>query len=124
MGKQEQIEKIAKWMGWHRAWVEWKEDEICLSDLRLRPAFEVWVPEDNDRYKVQAIGFDPFTNPSDCAKVMDEVVKRGMGYRVIYDPMAETSKWMAGLPRKSYGYSNNSESEAKMNALLEAIGKE
>lgn len=112
MGRQEQIDKIAQWMGWHQDYGE--------NDIWRFPATK------GQSHGSQAADscFDPFTNPSDCARVMDEVVKRGMGYRVIYDPMAETSKWLAGLPRKSYGYSNNSESEAKMNALLEAIGKE
>lgn len=121
MSKQEQIDKIAKWMGWHK--------EVCnVEDEGGFISHQEWYWLTADKQRVRG-RFDPFTSPSDCARVMDEVVNRQMS-------------WLqqgAGLSKKgllfqcvlhsggiwtSVQVSQKSWMEAFCLALLEAIGKE
>lgn len=130
MKKQEQIDKICKWMGWHKEntcgglyWVADKKQE-----------------EHTDYIPIMAgiLSFDPFSNPSDCARVMDEVVKRGWEYRItvtaVYLAEDESEEFAFCLLRKDIPqyltwndlspFIAKSWMRAFCNALLEALRKE
>lgn len=74
--------------------------------------------------------FDPFTNPSDCARVMDEVVKRGIMFKFESPKLTATWQvdWRTYLfwrsPERGHAESyGESWTEAFCLAVLEMIGE-
>jgi len=114
MTKQEQIDKIAEWMGWHKVsreggWWAW-HDGSGDANLGEKPSMY----------------FDPFHDPADCERVMNEVVKRDFWYKVYsgspqhnYPSMVLICPWQSDN-RVAEGH-GQTETEAKMNAVLEMI---
>jgi len=101
--RQEQIDKICTWA--------WGEPIFCSTVT----GHKAWRDGDDT---VLSTAFDPFTNPSDCARVMDEVAGKGKAFQSGYDPL--TMHYWANVCGQHRGVALT-ESEAKMNAVLEAI---
>lgn len=117
MDRQEQIDKIAQWMGWsHSAFNN----------------FGYWRWNDANGKEAAKSKFDPFTSAKDCAVVMEEVVKRGEWWWTIKSPFYEGQPFFAGFNPKAttgwngrpdhQGQSLDSWMEAFCNAL--PVGKE
>jgi hypothetical protein len=65
MERQQAIDDIAKWMGWHK-------------NTSIYDSFWWWVNAENER--TGGSSFDPFTSPNDCNRVMEEVGQKGIGW--------------------------------------------
>lgn len=127
--RQEQINRICEWMGWAKLRVfEDTEAHTFHKYLTTTPLpswiVRVWVWDDAEgNIKAKVDEFDPFSDPSACAKIMDEVTKRVASYTINYDPV--DCCWSCELAiAEGNGNSGSFESEmdAKMMALAQAIG--
>jgi len=115
--RQDDIDLICKWMEWE------KRPFIPNTDAPV----ELWV---KDKWAMAWIaGFDPFTNPADCARVMDAVVRRGWWF-MVHSPFVDDAPYFAGLtPKGVTGWNGRpdepgegaTECEAKMNAVLAMV---
>lgn len=108
--KQTKIDLICtKVCGWHR---------------RTTPIETVWWWASETQDHETGALFDPFTNPSDTARVMDEVVKQGCDWILHYDKTGlRYSVDIGTLKTIHYGQSETSWMEAFCEAVLAMIGE-
>jgi len=102
MSRQADIDKICTWMGWE------------LHHVGLRGH---WYWQDTHLHKMAESFFDPFTNPSDCARVM-EAVKDDWEL----EKNGPTDYICRILTYDIPGGKGITECEAKMGAVLAMIG--
>ena len=106
MNRQADIDKICEWMGWHiRPHHSYSEGT----------PWREWANADN-HYKAEST-FNPFTNPSDCAVVMDEVREKALISIEIGGTLVGVRLWTG----KGYQATAYSWMEAFCNALLGLI---
>lgn len=116
---REQIDRICTWMGWAQV-----EYNVHMSDETL---FYWADPKSTKVGHWAAYGtFDPSTNLSDCARVMDEVVKQAVAEDINFGNKWSSfdsihRAWVQIGEVTGTGSSKESESEAKMNAVLAMI---
>lgn len=103
------VDQIFEWCGWHRE--EWADG---------------WHWVDREGHPVMRGDGDPSKNPSDCARVMDEVRHQRIYWTMEYVPEDDRYCVQIVVNRHDPEYQewdgvSTSESEAKMNALLAMI---
>jgi hypothetical protein len=115
--RQEQINQIASWMGWH------KHD--IASFMYVNPDVPVmWEWQDRDDSMIARDCFNPFADPSDCAIVMEKYADGWcLETMCSSDNPFRTTLEVTGKRRYVEGY-GKTWMEAFCNALLEAIDAE
>jgi hypothetical protein len=112
--RNSQINTIALWMGWHKQ----DSPSFLLVDPNI-PIFSNWV----DDLKIVKAGedFDPFSNISECAEVMEEVIERGAWWS-LHSP-AENIRYCCFMGGKSIVDQAEGDSwpEAFCNVLIKLI---